>query len=161
MTSEFYGGNDPYPVGAIIPWFGPVDDIPHGWSFCNGENGTPDLSNRFPRSVPDSTTDPGATGGKNRYRLTEAQLPAHNHPGDTENSGTHHHYVSESASGKIKYSSSNEDGPNSVDDFAAQSTADGSHEHQTKNSSKTGGDARVDNRPGFVQMPFIQKQPLE
>ena len=35
------------PKGAVIMWHGEVNDIPDGWAICNGENGTPDLRNRF------------------------------------------------------------------------------------------------------------------
>lgn len=33
------------PVGAIIIWFS--NDIPDGWAYCDGSNGTPDLRNHF------------------------------------------------------------------------------------------------------------------
>jgi hypothetical protein len=34
--------------GLIVIWMGAVVDIPSGWAWCNGENGTPDLRNRYP-----------------------------------------------------------------------------------------------------------------
>ena len=35
------------PVGCIILWSGAANKIPEGWALCNGQNGTPDLRNRF------------------------------------------------------------------------------------------------------------------
>ena len=35
------------PVGGIIMWSGAIADIPTGWRLCNGNNGTPNLRNRF------------------------------------------------------------------------------------------------------------------
>ncbi len=37
--------NNALPSGSIIIWTGST--IPDGWAICNGENGTPDLRNRF------------------------------------------------------------------------------------------------------------------
>ena len=36
-----------WPQGAIISFKGKKEDIPQGWSICDGTNGTPDLSDRF------------------------------------------------------------------------------------------------------------------
>lgn len=35
------------PIGGIIMYSGAIADLPSGWAFCNGTNGTPDLRNRF------------------------------------------------------------------------------------------------------------------
>lgn len=33
--------------GFILLWHGAVVDIPPGWALCDGNNGTPDLRDRF------------------------------------------------------------------------------------------------------------------
>ncbi|GAI52202.1 unnamed protein product, partial [marine sediment metagenome] len=33
--------------GAIVLWSGAIVDIPDGWILCDGNNGTPDLRNKF------------------------------------------------------------------------------------------------------------------
>ena len=38
---------NPLKSGTIVIWFGYGRDIPAGWSLCDGNNGTPDLTNRF------------------------------------------------------------------------------------------------------------------
>lgn len=35
------------PVGGIIMWSGTISTIPLNWRLCNGQNGTPDLRDRF------------------------------------------------------------------------------------------------------------------
>ena len=35
------------PTGCIMFWSGSTEDIPEGWVLCDGNNGTPDLRNRF------------------------------------------------------------------------------------------------------------------
>lgn len=35
------------PIGVILNWRGSISDIPKGWALCNGENGTPDLTDKF------------------------------------------------------------------------------------------------------------------
>ena len=36
-----------FPSGGIIIWSGAANAIPSGWYLCDGNNGTPDLRNRF------------------------------------------------------------------------------------------------------------------
>lgn len=55
------------PIGAIVMWSGAIASIPSGWALCDGTNGTPDLRNRFIRGVPNSSTNPGATGGSTTH----------------------------------------------------------------------------------------------
>ena len=40
-------GDSAVMVGMIVMWSGAVADIPSGWALCNGQNGTPDLRDRF------------------------------------------------------------------------------------------------------------------
>jgi hypothetical protein len=37
----------PIPAGGIIMWSGSIGSIPVGYFLCNGQNGTPDLRDRF------------------------------------------------------------------------------------------------------------------
>ena len=36
-----------FPIGGIIMWSGDQTTVPYGWAICDGENGTPDLRNKF------------------------------------------------------------------------------------------------------------------
>lgn len=71
-------GNTLMPRGMIMVWSGPVSTIPAGWALCNGQNGTPNLQDRF-ISGAGSEYRVGVTGGKNSISLTSDQLPSHTH----------------------------------------------------------------------------------
>jgi microcystin-dependent protein len=43
-------------------WSGAVDAVPEGWLLCDGENGTPDLRDRFIVGA-GTTYEMGETGG--------------------------------------------------------------------------------------------------
>jgi hypothetical protein len=36
-----------FPIGGIIMWAGTLASIPTGWALCDGNNDTPDLTDRF------------------------------------------------------------------------------------------------------------------
>lgn len=48
--------------GMIMNWFGEAEDIPPGFAICDGNNGTPDLRDKFIVSA-GGTYGPGDTGG--------------------------------------------------------------------------------------------------
>ena len=49
LTSVGYAftAGDGVPKGGIIMWSGAIDQVPAGWAICDGNNGTPDLRDRF------------------------------------------------------------------------------------------------------------------
>lgn len=49
--------------GMIVIWSGALVDIPDGWVLCDGDNGTPDLRNRFVIGAGD-TYAPDDSGGE-------------------------------------------------------------------------------------------------
>ena len=66
---------DAMPVGSIIMFNGKAEEIPSGWAICNGENGTPNLIDRFILA----STYAGGTGGQGQITLSVSQLPPHRH----------------------------------------------------------------------------------
>lgn len=68
----------PIPRGVIMMWYGATDSIPDGWAICNGQNGTPNLLNRFIVGA-GQTYNVGSTGGQDTVTLTVPQMPSHNH----------------------------------------------------------------------------------
>ncbi|WP_175658290.1 hypothetical protein [Burkholderia vietnamiensis] len=48
------------------------------WALCNGQNGTPNLTDKFVIGAGGSYV-PGATGGTTSYTLSIANMPVHNH----------------------------------------------------------------------------------
>ena len=63
----------PIPTGGILLWSGSIGSIPAGFVLCNGNNGTPDLRNRFIVGA-GSTYAVDATGGS-----ADAVVVSHNH----------------------------------------------------------------------------------
>ena len=91
-ATTFSGIPDSFPSGGIIIWSGAANNLPNGWSLCDGSNGTPDLRNRFVVGASTGTGDttyPGlsvnATGGS-----ANATLVSHSHTVDnhTHSDGT-------------------------------------------------------------------------
>jgi microcystin-dependent protein len=63
----------PIPTGGILLWSGSIGSIPAGYVLCNGNNGTPDLRDRFIVGA-GSTYAVDATGGS-----ADSILPTHTH----------------------------------------------------------------------------------
>ncbi len=66
------------PPGVIVLWSGAANAIPSGWALCNGQNGTPDLRNRFVVGA-GSTYSVGAKGGEATHKLKVSEMPPHAH----------------------------------------------------------------------------------
>jgi len=79
----------PTPSGVIVLWSGSIGSIPAGWYLCNGNNGTPDLRDRFIVGA-GSTYAVDATGGS-----ANAITVSHTHTftGSAATAGTHTHGV--------------------------------------------------------------------
>ncbi len=70
-------GGGMVPVGGIIMWSGSITAVPKGWALCNGQNGTPDLRNRFIMGWGDKGV--GTTGGQAMQTLNVDNMPPHAH----------------------------------------------------------------------------------
>ena len=89
-----------FPTGGIIMWSGAIVDIPAGWYLCDGNNGTPNLVDKFVVGA-GGTYAKGATGGSGSHNhpahaVTQpvyANEAAHTHPGSgyTGLAGAHEH----------------------------------------------------------------------
>jgi microcystin-dependent protein len=77
--------------GAVLPgtigiWTKDVSELPTGWAFCDGTNGTPDLRDRFIIGAGGSY-DLGDTGGS----VTVSTTTDGSHTHSTNNAGSHNH----------------------------------------------------------------------
>ena len=61
------------PTGGIIMWSGATNNIPSGWALCDGNNGTPNLQDKFIVGA-GSSYAVAATGGSK-----DATLVSHTH----------------------------------------------------------------------------------
>jgi len=68
--------------GMILLWSGSIATIPEGWHICDGNAGTPDLTDRFvihADADAAGTNNVGATGGVSSHILTINEMPSHSH----------------------------------------------------------------------------------
>ncbi|MBL7154234.1 MAG: tail fiber protein [Phycisphaerae bacterium] len=70
------------PIGGIIMWSGAADNIPNGWALCNGEGGTPNLTDRF------------IVGAGNSYSPNDMDgSERHTHPAGEYTAAAHKHHI--------------------------------------------------------------------
>ena len=96
------------PIGGIIMWSGTIAaaEALTNWRICDGQNGTPDLRDKFVLGVGSSVAASTATynvgGGNNSITLSNGQMPSHNHsitdPGHSHTINNHDHSFSGSGS---------------------------------------------------------------
>lgn len=118
------------PSGAIMMWSGDPSNTPSGWVLCDGNNGTPDLRDRFVVGAGGSYAADD-TGGAESVALTEAELAPHSHSID---------YADDSADFDTGQVATNDNG--------AAGTV-------STNSSGS-GDAH-ENRPPYYALAYIMK----
>jgi hypothetical protein len=132
--------NSPIPRGVIVMWSGAINAVPDGWQICDGNNGAPNLSDRFIVAAGGSYAV-GDSGGFNEVALTVSQLPPHNH-----NAGDYNRLL------KINTSGSNT--PSGFDDEG------NNQEMDIRNGSairSVGSGAAHENRPPYFALAFIMK----
>lgn len=123
------------PVGMITLWSGAINNIPTGWALCNGQNGTPDLTDKFIVGA-GSGYSVGATGGEASHTLTTDELPAHNH-------------------GLYLYSGSGNQNPQRSITYASQTHVQrGTYTDLIANA---GSGSAHENRPPYYALAYIMK----
>lgn len=137
-------------AGTIHIWVDDISNLPPGWVLCDGNNGTSDLTGKFPKSVLDSSTNPGSTVGQNSKTISENQLPSHTHSGSTGNSTIdHNHSISTDEKSnqfdEVNYATSGND-----------ETSSSSHSHPL-NIGSTGGSSDMENKPPYYEVAFVTK----
>jgi len=146
--------NNRIPTGVICMWSGLISAIPSGWFLCDGNNSTPNLLDKFIKSVP-SATNPGGTGGStakttvghyhqtNLHTLTIAEMPAHSHP-----------YTRPVGSGNYLMGGGSYLNQDPYATNTSNTGGGGSHDHGVTYSVQ---DTISDIRPSYYQLAFIMK----
>ena len=129
-----------------------------GWALCNGNNDTPNLTDRFVMSAHSSSVL-GATGGANSYSLSIAQMPAHSHLFTTAAGCAHNHATVTAAnlcsSGTWCIGRTMEEG-HRCSLIPVMTNSPGDHSHSgTTNSA--GSSSAIDNCPAFLRLAYIMK----
>ena len=142
------------PTGAVIMWTGSTSNIPNGWTLCNGNNGAPNLQNRFVVGA-GASYSVGNTGGAISVRLTEEHMPSHSHTGNTSSGGNHRHRMSAQS-----WSHAGFNYVNAVDTTGSSGSVytdyNGAHSHSFTTGA-TGGGSSHENRPPYYALAYIMK----
>jgi hypothetical protein len=137
------------PSNIVIMWSGAIIDIPDGWFLCDGQNGTPNLLNRF---VVGSGTTYGldSTGGSK-----DAIVVSHTHSISIGTVGNHGHSFTVQG---VTNSGGSFPGA-SIDNFAETNTPfapAGSHSHSLT-INNNGVDGTDKNLPPYYALAYIMK----
>lgn len=139
------------PSGAIILWSGAISAIPSGFVLCDGNNGTPDLTDRFViHADADSggTNDVGDMGGAKTVSLDVAHLPAHTHG----SVGDHTHGVKIFSDGASGQSSPTTSDKSTVPVTVGITSSSGGHIH-----TSVGSGTAHSNRDKYYALAYIMK----
>lgn len=77
-------GGGGLPAGVIVMWSGTLASVPAGWALCDGQNGRPDLRDKFIKGWANGV-NPGETGGAATHthgvtsNVTVADHASHTH----------------------------------------------------------------------------------
>ena len=145
------GNASAFVTGMILLWYGDTSNIPGGWVLCNGQNGTPDLRDRFVIGA-GNNFNPGDTGGSNSVTLSEANLPSHRH------------FVVSNALGGQNRTNSNVSANNQVRKgtgagnlYESYNLASTGSDAAAGRSSAVGSGTPFDNKPNYHALCYIMK----
>lgn len=142
------------PAGTIVMWSGDVEDIPARWALCDGQNGTPDLRDRFIVGA-GSKYAVRDEGGQEAVELTVEHLPEHAHPTSMAQAGKHKHRLFGSDGGWA-YPIPRRGDRRQEDKQPIYTSEDGGHTHPI-DARAVGGNRPHENRPPFYALCYIIK----
>jgi microcystin-dependent protein len=133
-----------------------------GWQLCNGQNGSPDLRDRFIAGAGGSYIV-GQTGGQDSVAISVGQMPAHEHNGWTGSSAPTLnypgvHYCSEGVTTGIMVNVQTEDPngyrPNMLTTRGEAEIQVNPHNHQIP---QQGSGQAHENRPQFTALAYLMR----
>ena len=178
----------PVPIGTVSMWYGNVASsfasgvgigAMEGWLLCNGQNGTPNLTNMFIRGGSPVNNQASNKGGNNNpsVTLTVENMPTHKHTITVNGGGDHSHTISVTNAGAhthvysmtpdgTGYDSGSERGigwekdantsSSGVHSHSASASNSGTHDHAASSANAGSGTAfNVPTVPEYYTMAFI------
>tara|TARA_R110002051_G_scaffold86498_2_gene152379 strand:- start:48054 stop:48653 length:600 start_codon:yes stop_codon:yes gene_type:complete len=152
------------PSGGIIMWSGALNKIPQGWALCNGQNGTPDLQDKFIVGAGQKYAVQ-QTGGLDAVTLLENQMPVHTHQGGSDSQQSFLNYEGVlwnskgvQARGIVIYNGRGLPGnrPNAANTYNLPNPETNQHSHAISVANSGGGLAH-ENRPPYMALCYIMK----
>jgi hypothetical protein len=135
------------PSGAILLWSGSTGSIPAGWLLCDGNNGTPDLRDRFIVGAGNSYAV-NATGG-----TADAVVVSHTHAATVSDPG-HTHNAGVTMVSTTRGSSAGSPGVGSA---LLNTTIDGNTTGISVSNATAGVSGTNANLPPYYALAYIQK----
>jgi microcystin-dependent protein len=176
-------GIEGVPTGVIVMWSGQTSAIPSGWVLCDGNNSTPNLTDRFVMGA--GASNETTTGGANTRTLATGNIPSHTHSfsgttnttgshahtGSTASAGAHTHTISSIGSLAYPQNSGNQGNQSGYGRGSTLTTnsagahthtltinANGNHSHTISGTTgSTGSTSGFDNRPAYMALAYIMK----
>jgi len=162
VTKKFAEGliQGQIPSGGIIMWAGTIAAVPAGWKLCDGNNGTPNLTDRFVIGA-GAAYAVGVTGGK--FAITE--VPAHDHDLGTvavTSGGAHTHVqqvdgVDQDRANAVGNMVSGTNVGNGLRASTVSTQSGGAHTHPLTGKVASAGVASVDITPPYYALAYIMK----
>ena len=159
------------PKGVIVMWSGTLATIPSGWALCDGNNGTPNLKDRFVVGAGNEYQPNGLPGGDKTINIA-----GHTHSIGAESPGTnwlgdHQHSFGGNTSETLNETHSVTDdnsnqrevaGDNHFHSYSGSTSWAGGHSHTVNSHSHggatgSGGVIAFDNRPPYYALAYIMK----
>ena len=151
--------------GMIILWSGAADAIPTGFVLCDGNNNTPNLTDRFVVGA-GAAYGVGASGGSSSVTLSTSQLPSHNHPASSTASssvndpGHFHSYIDQYVvinAGYRPWPANNNDCQQRNINTGSKTTGITVSTSVNTTINNTGGGQSHENRPPYYALCYIMK----
>lgn len=133
------------PIGVIMGWSGTEENVPEGWSVCNGENGTLDLRDKFILGA-GLNHSVGDTGGSEEVTLTNNEMPSHAHTISLYNPD-----MSQGMARNIIYTG------DYLEESVKFKVESNKKNYSVDVSTQTGGSQPHPNMPPYYTLLFIQK----
>lgn len=151
------GSDASIPSGVIVMWGGLVANIPAGWNLCNGQNGTPNLTDRFIKGG-----TPGSTGGAATHTHAAHTSPLNHTHGVTVTDPGHAHVQQRFPTATGGSTGFTVDTSMSGTPAAANATASGTTGITASTANPAGGVASIshdspNSEPPYYTLAFIQK----
>lgn len=160
MIGTFEGSQRGFQAQKVIVWTGAITDIPAGWFVCDGNNGTPNLTNKMLRGHGSANTSAGATGGANQKTISESQMASHTHSVTVDSTvlGSHNHGITRGSNNWEQLDTStgsNDSFKYNSETFETQTNGQHAHSFSVGN---TGTESSIENRPGHKNVIYIMRK---